>query len=126
MELIRPYMEKMVLSRGNDWSVLALETTKKLGVQLLTLPNDLKKLLDRLNRGRLEVRSPSIDHAAQRMYALGHQLIWTAFTITSTVLAVLYDFHDQPETSKYCGYAAIFFGVILLQSIIFHSRRTTR
>ena len=43
MELLKPYLEKMLARDQDDWTQFALETAQEVGLQALTLPADLKK-----------------------------------------------------------------------------------
>jgi predicted unusual protein kinase regulating ubiquinone biosynthesis (AarF/ABC1/UbiB family) len=123
MEIIQPYLERMVLGREQDWSAFAVETAKKLGVQVITLPSELRKVLTRANRGRLEVRSPSVDEASRRLVGLGHQAIWALFCVASGVLAAIYDLHGRAGMAERLTYAAVAFGVLMLRSMVAHARR---
>ena len=122
MELIRPYVERLVL-RDQDWKSFALETTREVGLQYLTLPGDLKKLLLNANRGRIELRSRDVREGTDRIYALGHQVIWAAFTITCMVLSAVFDLAGDVGASDTARYGAIGFGAVLGLSMIRNRRR---
>ncbi|MEO6951995.1 MAG: AarF/UbiB family protein [Polyangia bacterium] len=105
MGVIRPYMEEFVLGDDKDWSSFMLDATKDVAAAAFALPAELKKFLQRAQRGELEVRVRSMEDHTRTMYALGHQLIYTALTITGAVLGMLFD--ERGHTSE----AHVAFGV---------------
>ena len=118
MELLKPYLEKMLARDQDDWTQFALETAQEVGLQALTLPADLKKFIRRANLGRLEVRTPAVEVAAERIYSAARQLMWTGFAIASGVLSSLFYLNQEPDIAMWLAYAAGSFGGLLMLSIL--------
>ncbi len=87
--IIRPYLEEFVLGEDRDWMGLVTQTVKDLALSVLTIPDDLKRLLAQARRGdaRLEIRG--LREGANLLYALGHQLLYGGFALGTGALAYL-------------------------------------
>ena len=72
----------------------------------------------RANLGRLEIRTPAVTEAANRIYAASHQLMLTGFTIATGVLAALFHLNKDAHAAQWLAYATGGFGFVLLLSII--------
>jgi ubiquinone biosynthesis protein len=126
MEVIRPYLEEFVLGKERDWSALVLQSTKDVASTALALPGEVRKFLQRAQRGDLEVRLRGLDEHARLIYVLGHQVIYAALCITSGAFAVVFDGRHRVEIAKWCGYAAAGFAALLLISIVATRSRLRR
>jgi len=126
MEVIRPYLEEFVLGKDRDWSQLFVDTGKDIAASVFALPSEVKKFLQRAQRGELEMRFKGLDEHARLIYALGHQLMWTALSITSGAFAMMFEGRHQPLHARYAWYGAGAFGTFLLLSLLFTRSRLKR
>ena len=106
MDVIRPYMKKMVTQDGGVRKLI-LDAIKQQLTSLLQLPGELSLFLSKANQGELEI---VIRKENDRSYALGQQVILTAVGISSLV-----GYHVL-DNSIYL-IAACVFGVLLLRSV---------
>jgi ubiquinone biosynthesis protein len=118
MEVIRPYLEEFVLGKERDWSALVIESTKDVASTALALPGELRKFLQRAQRGELEVRLRGLDEHARLLYVLGHQIIYAALCITSGAFAVVFDGRHRLDLSRWCAEGAAAFAAMLLWSMV--------
>lgn len=118
MEVIRPYLEEFVLGKDRDWSQLFVNTTKDVAVSVLALPSEIKKVIGKLQRGEVEVRFRGIDDHARLVYALGHQIIYAALTITSGAFGVIFDGRGEALRARYAFWTAGTFASFLMLSIL--------
>ena len=118
MQVIRPYVEEMVLGQDRDWSKFLVETTRDVVTHVAQLPGELRKFIARAQRGQLEVRFRGLDHSAQLLYTLGHQIIYAALGITAFAASLVLEGREQPERAEWALYAAGFFGGLLLLSML--------
>ena len=124
MSLIRPYVEKLVL-RDRDFTSFALETTREVGLQYLSLPGEVKRLVANLNRGRVDVRSGDVRDVGRAVQTVGRQLVWALLTITAVCLVAVFRLHGDVEGARVAGWGAWGFGGLLGLSLI-RSRRRRR
>ena len=117
MDLIRPYLRDFLVGEDGDLSGFLVDTGKDLLLQLVTVPSELRKFLSRASTGRIEVRIRGHERGHRLMYALGHQLIYTAIGITATCLAAVFHLHDEPSFRDSACWTALGAAVLLLGSI---------
>lgn len=106
MEVIRPYMRKLVTQNGGVRKMI-LDAIKQQFTALLQLPGELSAFLSKANQGELEVK---VDFGKDRTYAMGQQFIYLFIALPSFFA---YQFLGQ------IGYliVAIAMGVLLLRSM---------
>lgn len=117
MAIIQPYLQEFVLG-NRDWREIAMETVRDMALSAVTLPEDMKKYLQRATRGELEVRVRGVNEGTRALAAVGRQLIYTAIGIAAGFAAI--HFHDRGERSTehaLLGLAAVA-GVFLVGSML--------
>ncbi|HMU39134.1 MAG TPA: AarF/UbiB family protein [Pseudomonadota bacterium] len=114
MQVIRPYVEEMVLGKNGDFSKLLVETTRDVVTQAAQLPGELRKFLSRAVRGQIEVRFRGQEDTAHVIHSVARQVIVTALCITSFVAWMIFDGRGQQTLSLYAQRASAGFGVYLL------------
>lgn len=132
MQVIRPYIEEMVLGQDRDWSKFLMETTRDVVTHVAQLPGELRKFLGRAQRGQLEVRyrpAPGASDSARLLYSLGHQLIFAAFTIAALAGWLVLSERtgpDDAEHAQWALYAAAGSGACLLLGMLFGGPKKRR
>jgi predicted unusual protein kinase regulating ubiquinone biosynthesis (AarF/ABC1/UbiB family) len=126
MEVIRPYLEEFVLGKDRDWSSFVVDTTKEIAGSVLALPGEIKKVLQKAQRGELEVRFRGIDEHARLIYALGHQVIYAALAITAGAFAMIFEERSQLLYARDAWYTAGGFSALLGLSILTTRSRLRR
>jgi predicted unusual protein kinase regulating ubiquinone biosynthesis (AarF/ABC1/UbiB family) len=79
--VVYPYIQDFVLGKDRDWETIIIDSLREVGLSYLTLPQDIRRVLSKVRRGELEVRSTGSDARAKLRYALGRQYIYSAFTL---------------------------------------------
>ena len=87
MGIIQPYLRDFVLG-NRDWQKVAMETVRDMAMRAVTLPEDLRKYLQRATRGEMEVKVKGVQEGARTLYVVGRQLIYTAIGIASGYAAL--------------------------------------
>jgi len=87
MGIIKPYLQDFVLG-NRDWQKVAMETVRDMALRAVTLPEDLRKYLQRATRGEMEVKVKGVQEGARTLYVVGRQLIYTAIGIASGYAAL--------------------------------------
>lgn len=122
MTLIRPYVERLVL-RDRDFTSFALETTREVGLQYLSLPGEVKRLVANVNRGRLDVRSRDVRDVGRAVRAVGQQLVWALLTVASVALLAVFRLHGDAQGEAVATWGAWGFGALLGVSLVRHRPR---
>jgi predicted unusual protein kinase regulating ubiquinone biosynthesis (AarF/ABC1/UbiB family) len=106
MEVVRPYLQDFVLG-NRDWAQIALDAVKDMALKAITIPDDLRKYLNRANRGEAEIRVRGLGEAARLVYAGVRQAIYAAAGIAAGVAALELYLAEKPALSRYCLYGAL-------------------
>jgi len=69
---IRGYLQEHLLDEGRPWLTLVTQVLKDMALSALALPDDLRRVLTKAQRGELEVRNPDVEASARLLYTLGH------------------------------------------------------
>ncbi len=75
VEIIQPYVQDFVLG-NRDWAQIALDAAKDMALKAVTLPEDLRKYLQRANRGEAELRIKELSRSTSILYAGIRQAIF--------------------------------------------------
>ncbi len=116
--IIEPYLQEFVLG-NRDWAQIAVETAKEMALKAFTLPDDMRKYLQRATRGDLEVKVRGVQEGARTIYAVGRQLIYTAIAIACGMAALELHLNHEDYIAKPVGYVAIGAATLLILSSLF-------
>lgn len=126
MGIIQPYLQDFVLG-NRDWQKVAMETVRDMALRAVTLPEDLRKFLQRATRGEMELRVKGVQEGARTLYTVGRQLIYTAIGIATGYAALsLHARGDDGVVTKVLLGVTCFCGFMLLVSSIFGRPGKTR
>ncbi len=118
IEVIRPYFQEFVLGERGDLVKFIRELLQKTVANVISLPADVRKTLDRVQRGELEVKSIGSIQRTQLLYALGQQFIFTILGIAALTFTYLFqDSAYQVYTRWGWGLAALL-GLLLIRSFM--------
>ena len=105
MRTVRPYVQDFLLG-DRDWARLAANAVKDMAVTAITLPDELRRVLLRANRGELEVRSPDVRAGARALYRLGQQALFGILALGFAVLAYVAHLDGEAAWSTYALWAS--------------------
>jgi ubiquinone biosynthesis protein len=119
MGIIQPYLQDFVLG-NRDWQKVAMETVRDMALRAVTLPEDLRKFLQRATRGEMELRVKGVQEGSRTLYTVGRQIIYTAIGIATgyASLSLHLKGDDGTPTRVLLG-VTCFCGFMLLLSSIF-------
>lgn len=116
IEVIRPYFQNFVLGERGDLVKFIRELIQKTLANVISLPTDVRKTLDRVQRGELEVKSIGSIQRTQLLYTLGQQFIFTLLLIAGTTFAFLFQDSAYDRYTSYLWGLVSFLGFLLLRS----------
>ncbi|MBK8258209.1 MAG: AarF/ABC1/UbiB kinase family protein [Polyangiaceae bacterium] len=105
MQVIHPYMREFVLG-NRDWAQIALDAARETALKALTLPDDLRKYLNKANRGELEYKVKGMQQAAGLVYRGVRQLIYAVLSVALGFGALQLYLAGHLVLARYCIYGA--------------------
>jgi predicted unusual protein kinase regulating ubiquinone biosynthesis (AarF/ABC1/UbiB family) len=125
--IIRPYLEEFVLGKDRDWSEMVFDLLKEKLLSFISLPSMVEKVVNRSLAGKVSFNVKGLPEGVERLYAAGHQLIYTLLAIVSSGFGLYFydkgDFaHARWAAYATCGFLLILF-VSFLRARRFGSRR---
>ena len=119
MGIIQPYLQDFVLG-NRDWQKVAMETVRDMALRAVTLPEDLRKFLQRATRGEMELRVKGVQEGSRTLYTVGRQIIYTAIGIATGYASLSLHTHgDDGVTTRVLLGVTCFCGLMLVLSSIF-------
>lgn len=125
VKILQPFLEELVLSQKGNWLGIARSVVQDFSMAVVSLPGDLKSVLQRAERGELNLEVKGLTDGVSLLYALGHQFLLTAFVLTTGTLAYLAHGRGDPTLAKaltWAGGGAVF----LLGSSLWKARQWHR
>lgn len=113
--IIQPYLREFVLG-DRDFTRIAMEAVRDMAMSAMTLPEDMRRYLQRANRGELEVRVAGMRDGARTVYAAGRQVIYTAIGLFAAYEALESWRRQEMLVVRWAGGTAAAMAVLLLLS----------
>jgi len=110
---IRPYLEEAVLGAEKDWKALLGRVLKDVTLSAVALPDEMRRLLARANRGDVAVQIRGFREASRLLYALGHQLLYGLFALGTGTLAYVAHTREDVRLALLLSAASVFFTLCL-------------
>ncbi|MBI2981969.1 MAG: AarF/ABC1/UbiB kinase family protein [Deltaproteobacteria bacterium] len=117
IEIVLPYVGKFVL-QDKPISEVVVSLTKEVALSYLQLPREIYRLLQKLNSGGIEVRNPDVASQTEKLYLLGHQLLYGLLLLGGLFLGLRFEEVGRMAESRYAWFGAGGFGVILALSLL--------
>jgi predicted unusual protein kinase regulating ubiquinone biosynthesis (AarF/ABC1/UbiB family) len=124
--IIQPYLEEFVIGKDKDWSEMLFDMLQEKLMSVIALPAMVEKTLNRSLAGQISFQVTGLTSGVERVYAAGHQLIFTLLSIASAGVALYFYDHGEMDHTKWAGYTALTFGAFLFLSILKARRYRSR
>lgn len=108
MDVIRPYMKKLVTQDGGVRKMI-LDAIKQQFTALLQLPGELSQFLSKANQGELEIK---VDFGIDRTYAMGQQFIYLFLGMGAFYASYVID-----KGNRAFLITALIMGILLIRSM---------
>lgn len=116
LEVVRPYAMELVKDQQGGWMGFVRNLVQGTLVNLLALPDELRKTLQKANKGQLEVRTPDIRDGARLLYLAARQWLMALLGIAAVVLAQWFLKNEEPRAAQYAYGAAILFTYLFIRA----------
>ncbi len=116
--IIQPYLEEFVIGKDKDWSEMLFDMFQEKLMTVLNLPALAEKTLTRSLSGQISFQVTGLTSGVERVYAAGHQLIFTLLSIASAGVALYFYDNNEMDHVKWASSACAVFGSFLFLSIL--------
>lgn len=123
MKTVRPYLQELVLGRERDWAGMVVSAVRDLALAVWALPALAERVLTRADRGELEVRVRGLETGVERLYALGHQLLYGLFVLGAGGLAYHASLTGRERLAEAAAWVAGGTALLLVGSLLAARRR---
>ena len=120
--VIYPYLKDFVLGRDRDWQTIVLDSLKEAAFSYLTLPEDVRRLMNKVKRGEIKFQVQGAADREKYTHSRGRQYIYTAFTLTAWGTAMYFHSQDMLIAAAISAGASIFFVMMFFASSIYSRR----
>jgi len=103
LEVVRPYFQKFMLGERGDLVKYVTELVQKSVMNALSLPNDIRKTLKKVQRGDIEFQVTGNKEKTELLFALGKSLIYTILLIATSIFAWLFYQQQEMRLVRYAG-----------------------
>jgi predicted unusual protein kinase regulating ubiquinone biosynthesis (AarF/ABC1/UbiB family) len=110
LEVVRPYATELVKDQQGGWFGFVRNLLQGTLVNLLALPDELRKTLQKANKGQLEVRTPDIRDGAKLLYLAARQWLMALLVLAAVVLAQWLLKIEAHNSARWAYGAAALFG----------------
>jgi predicted unusual protein kinase regulating ubiquinone biosynthesis (AarF/ABC1/UbiB family) len=115
---IRPYLEEFVLGKDKNWSELLFELLQEKLLSFISLPGVVEKAVSRTLAGQVKFKVQGLSNGVERLYAAGHQLIFSALAMASAGVGLYFYDTGHTEYATRAGYTAVGFIALLFLSML--------
>ncbi len=119
---IRPYLEEFVLGKDQDWSEVLFNLLQEKLLSVISLPGVVEKAVNRTLAGQVTFKVSGVSNGVERLYAAGHQLIFTFLSIASAGVALYFYDTGDLHNARHAGYTGAGFLALVFWSM-FRARR---
>jgi predicted unusual protein kinase regulating ubiquinone biosynthesis (AarF/ABC1/UbiB family) len=116
LEVVRPYALDLVKDQQGGWLGFVRNLFQGTLVNLLALPDELRKTLDIIKGGELETRTPDILIGARLLYLAARQWLLALLGLAAIVLAQWFYIIHEAQSAQIAYGVATIFGLLFIQA----------
>ncbi|MBI1225407.1 MAG: AarF/ABC1/UbiB kinase family protein [Bacteroidetes bacterium] len=117
LDVVRPYARDFVMGEKDSIATVVKDILKRTVTTSLGLPDELHRVLLKIEKGKLETRTPDIREAAKLLYQSGQQFLLAIMAIASAYFGYLFYEKNELLGERWGFGLAAFFLLLLLRSL---------
>ncbi len=117
LDVVRPYARDFVLGEKESLATVVRNILKRTVTTTLGLPDELHRVLLKIEKGKFETRTPDIREGAKLLYQSGQQFVITVMCIASAYFGWLFYEKGEMLGVKWGFGLTAFFLLLLLRSL---------
>lgn len=122
INILLPHLKRFLIERTDNLKSMVQEELKANFHYISQMPENIHKMLETVNSGRIRVNLKELKHDIRKIYRLGHQFIYTFFCITFASFSLVFHLNKETSNSILFGGISGFFGLLLIFSFMKNSK----
>lgn len=122
LDVVRPYAREFVLGEKENLVSFVTGLLRRTVSTSLGLPDELHRVLQKIEKNKLETRTPDIREGSKLLYQVGQQFVLTLMIIAAATFGYLFYDSGEMRAAKWGFGVAGFFLLLLLRSLRTGSR----
>jgi ubiquinone biosynthesis protein len=122
LDVVRPYLREFVLGEKENLVTFVTGLLRRSVSTTLGLPDELHRVLQKIEKGKFETQTPDIRDGAKLLYQVGQQFVLTLMIIAAAIFGYLFYDSGEMRGVKWGFGMAAFFLLLLLRSLRTGSR----
>lgn len=117
LEVVRPYFQKFILGERGDLLKYIRDLVQRSFVNALSLPNDLRKTMKKVQNGELKMQVAGTQEKHQLIYLIGQQFIFTLLLVATISFAWIFYQNTEYQMFKYAMGLGLFWVWLLFKAM---------
>ncbi|MCB0520485.1 MAG: AarF/ABC1/UbiB kinase family protein [Saprospiraceae bacterium] len=113
LDVVRPYIKEFVVGEKESLVSFVTGLLRRTVATTLALPDELHRVLQRIDRGKLETRTPDIREGAKLLYQVGQQFVLAFLSIAAATFGYLFYSNGHIGAARWgfglCGFFMLLF-----------------
>lgn len=118
IQILLPYLKKFLLGQNEKLKDVIKREIKENVYYISQTPESLYRALETINSGKVKISFKEFKKGIDKIYLLGHQLIYSLFLIASVFLYYFSKTNNQEVFSNAFYYSSLFFLFMVLLSFV--------
>ncbi len=117
LDVVRPYVREFVVGEKENLVEFVAKLLRRTVATSLGLPDELHRVLQKIEKNKLETRTPDIREGSKLLYQVGQQFVLTLMIIASATFGYLFYDSGEMNGAKWGFGVSAFFLLLLLRSL---------
>lgn len=116
LDVVRPYVREFVVGEGENLVQFVTGLLRRTVSSAIGLPDELHRVLQRMEHGQFEARTPDIRDGARLLYLVGQQFVLALLAIAAAIFGYQFFEIGEMQWAKWGFGVATFFVLLLFRA----------
>jgi predicted unusual protein kinase regulating ubiquinone biosynthesis (AarF/ABC1/UbiB family) len=117
LNIIRPYVKQFVMGEKTNYFSMFTRMLRRTASTAVSLPDETHRVLQKIESGEFETRTPDIREGAKLLYQVGQQFVLTLMIIAAGTFGYLFYLEQEPGLTNTGFILAGIFILLLFRSL---------
>jgi predicted unusual protein kinase regulating ubiquinone biosynthesis (AarF/ABC1/UbiB family) len=117
LDVVRPYLREYMVGEKDNLVAFVTGLVRRTVATSLALPDELHRVLQKIDKGQLETRTPDIREGSRLLYQGFQQFVLALLIIAAATFGYLFYTNGHPQAARWSFGTCAFFIFLLLRAI---------